>query len=225
MFFRNNFMKKKFKILFTKAQRVFQRGTVEILRSILNGRLSSKVGLINKELDQTVVKLKNKKGGYKILKKPLIYYSYSGIFLCLLLLLTFSFIAAGCKEPMALHSSQSDNSALYSYSDSDSQISQMRTSGCKSAQWDNSNISITYVDSFLHVNHSNALLNCNYDTVNVVMSIENNIITLQEKETPNNANCLCPVDINYTVGLVSPGAYQVFILFHADTIYNQWHRW
>jgi hypothetical protein len=105
-------MKKKFKILFTKAQRAFQRGPVVILRSILNGRLSSKIGLINKELDQTVVKFKNKKGGYKILKKPLIYYSYSGIFLCLLLLLMFTFIAAGCKEPTPLHSLQSDNSAF-----------------------------------------------------------------------------------------------------------------
>jgi hypothetical protein len=144
-----------------------------------------------------------------------------GTVVTLCIVLIGFFMATGCEEPTALHSSQSDNNALYPYS----QISQMQTSGCKSSQWDSSNISITYVDSFLYVNHSNALLNCNYDTVNVVMSIENNIITLQEKETPNNANCLCPVDINYTVGPVSSGAYQVFILFHADTIYNQLYQW
>jgi hypothetical protein len=89
-------MKKKFKILFTKAQRVFQRGTVEILRSILNGRLSSKVGLINKELDQTVVKYKNKKGGYKILKKPIY---YSGILSCLLVFVIFTSTSVGCVKP------------------------------------------------------------------------------------------------------------------------------
>jgi hypothetical protein len=68
------------------------------------GRFSSKVGLIKKELDQTVVKFKNKKGGYKILKTPLIF--YSGIFSCLLVLVLFSFTAVGCKEPT------SDNRAL-----------------------------------------------------------------------------------------------------------------
>jgi hypothetical protein len=60
------------------------------------GRLSSKVGLINKELDQTVVNIKNKKGGYKILKTPIY---YSGILPCPLVLVIFtSFILMGCER-------------------------------------------------------------------------------------------------------------------------------
>jgi hypothetical protein len=70
------------------------------------GRLSSKVELINKELDQTVVNIKNKKGGYKILKRPLIY--YNGMFSCLLVLVMFTFTSMGCEKPNDGISSQDD---------------------------------------------------------------------------------------------------------------------
>jgi hypothetical protein len=89
-------MKKYQKNLFKKVQRAFQRCPVAILRSVLNGSFTSKVELINKELDQTVVKFKNKKGGYKILKRPLIF--YSGMFSCLLVLLIFTFTTPSCKK-------------------------------------------------------------------------------------------------------------------------------
>jgi hypothetical protein len=71
------------------------------------GRHSSKHiinvnGCINRLLN-----FKNKKGGYKILKTPLIY--YSGMFSCLLVLLMFTFTATGCgKEPSVPIPSQSD---------------------------------------------------------------------------------------------------------------------
>jgi hypothetical protein len=109
-------MKRIFKIFFAKVQGTFQRGTVEILRSILNGSFTSKVGLIKKELDQTVVKFKNKKGEYKILKTPIY---YSGIFLCLLVLFMFTFISAGCKkeEPNVPISSQNDTLLIPSQND------------------------------------------------------------------------------------------------------------
>jgi hypothetical protein len=93
-------MKRSFQIFFAKAQGAFQRSTVAILYRILNGSFTSKVEFINKELDQTVVKFKNKKGGYKILKTPLIY--YSGMFSYLLVLLMFTFITTGCDKPNAI---------------------------------------------------------------------------------------------------------------------------
>jgi hypothetical protein len=77
------------------------------------GSFISKIELINKELDQTVVKFKNKKGGYKILKRPLIYYSYSGMFSCLLVLLIFTFMAASCEKQEELNPQETVNVTLY----------------------------------------------------------------------------------------------------------------
>jgi hypothetical protein len=58
-------------------------------------------GCINRLLN-----FKNKKGGYKILKTPIY---YSGILSCLLVLVMFTFITAGCgKEPGVPIPSQSD---------------------------------------------------------------------------------------------------------------------
>jgi hypothetical protein len=153
------------------------------------------------------------KGGFKILKYPFIY--FCGMIACLLVLLTFTFIATSCEKTNESIPSQNDNPAL--------QISEIQNSGCKSSTIDKilNNISLNYKDSCLYVNHSNALLNCAYDTVNVIMTVENNIITLQEEETPTDANCLCYVDITYKISPVPSGTYQVFVLFHADTVYNQ----
>jgi hypothetical protein len=129
-------------------------------------------------------------------------------------------MATGCEKPKT--ESTSDEQIL----NADATVSQVQSSGCKSSSWDDINvISINYVDSFLYVNHSNASLNCGYDTVNVTMSMENNIITLQEKETHVDANCLCPVDVSYRIGNVPKGSYQVFVLFHSDTIHNQCYQW
>jgi hypothetical protein len=72
-----------------------------------NERLASENKLINKELDQTVVNIKNKKGGYEILKRPLIF--YSGMFSCLLVLLMFTTTSVGCVKPNDWIPSNEDN--------------------------------------------------------------------------------------------------------------------
>jgi hypothetical protein len=137
--------------------------------------------------------------------------------LCMLLI--GFFMTASCEKPTTLNTGQNGKSAL--------QISEIQSSKCKSLAIDSnlSNVSLNYKDSFLHVTHLNALLNCAYDTVNVIMTEENNIITLQEEETPTDANCLCYVDISYAVGPIVPDTYQLFVLFHTDTVYNQQHQW
>jgi hypothetical protein len=49
---------------------------------------------------------KNKKGGYKVLKRPI---CYSGIFSCLLVLLMFTFMSVGCEKPNDWIPSNGDN--------------------------------------------------------------------------------------------------------------------
>jgi hypothetical protein len=63
-----------------------------------SGRASSTNELFTKELAQIVGKfnLKFKRGGLKILKKPIY---YSGVLSCLLVLLAFTFMAVGCEKP------------------------------------------------------------------------------------------------------------------------------
>jgi hypothetical protein len=63
-------------------------------------------GCINRLLN-----FKNKKGGYKILKRPLIF--YSGMFSCLLVLLMFTFMSAGCEKPdVVIPSNEEDNNTI-----------------------------------------------------------------------------------------------------------------
>jgi hypothetical protein len=102
-------MKKKNKTLFTKVQRAFQREPVAILRSVLNGSFTSKIGLIKKELDQTVVKFKNKKGEYKILKTPVY---YSSMFSCLLVLVMFTFTSVGCEKVRTLINGENNQTKI-----------------------------------------------------------------------------------------------------------------
>ncbi|MDR1181503.1 MAG: hypothetical protein LBL13_05965, partial [Bacteroidales bacterium] len=66
-----------------------------------NGRRHSSMCVINVNgCINRLLNFKNKKGGYKILKRPLIY--YSGMFSCLLVLAMLTFITAGCDKPNAV---------------------------------------------------------------------------------------------------------------------------
>jgi hypothetical protein len=142
----------------------------------------------------------------KILKYP---------FIALIGLLFITFAVISC-EKLTTKSNPHNNELNL-------QVSNMWNSGCKNYQEDSlKNVLITYRDSSLYINHT-ALLNCGYDTVNVTMSVHDNVITLSEEESPTNANCVCKVDIAYSVGPVPAGTYQIIVLFHGITIYNESH--
>ena len=80
---------------------------------------------------------------------------------------------------------------------------------------DESTVEVTYNGKYLHITHKDILLNCVTAGVDVIISVDGNIIELNiiEKIPTGGlmAACLCPVDISYSVGEFEEGTYLLII--------------
>ena len=95
-------------------------------------------------------------------------------------------------------------------------------SPCKEKIATADSVFITYKDKLLYIKHKDIYLNCGFEKIDVTTSINGNTILVNIEERPTNANCLCPVDVSYSIGELERGKYILTIKHHnSKQIYSQ----
>lgn len=69
----------------------------------------------------------------------------------------------------------------------------------------------------LYIRHENALYNCEPDRIELEATIEGRTITLTEEEVNPKGNCICPYDLECTIGSLSNGKYTLVVYRNGDT--------
>ena len=95
-------------------------------------------------------------------------------------------------------------------------------SGCHSGQRDGYDpiVSTNYENGILSLTIENFRVNCAMDSIFSELTIDNQTIDLNLKENSYAANCICPVDVNYSIDNIKAGTYEL-IVRHADIIKYQ----
>jgi len=95
-------------------------------------------------------------------------------------------------------------------------------SGCHSGQRDGYEpiVSINYGNGILLLTIENFRVNCAMDSIFSELTVDNQTIDLNLKENSYAANCICPVDVNYSINNIKEGTYEL-IVRHADIIEYQ----
>ena len=85
-----------------------------------------------------------------------------------------------------------------------------------------SSVQVICRDNYLYITHSDLVLNCCYEEVSVVVSVNGNTIELDiiEKE-PYGCRCTCPFDVSYSVGKFENGRYSLIIRLRGQQIHSQ----
>jgi hypothetical protein len=141
---------------------------------------------------------------------------YIKIFLVTVLILFF--INFSCSEESLDNQSPYDKTQLIGYSASDSCLSRFRQYG------DSAEVEI-FVDSFdINITHKNAMLNCCLDSITVQFLQAGDTLKLYENEIilGYSCDCICPYEVNSTLGVAKPGAYLVEIYTYRRLVYQEW---
>lgn len=96
-------------------------------------------------------------------------------------------------------------------------------SGCHSNQRDgyyDPIVSTNYENGILSLTIENFRVNCAMDSIFSELTVDNQTIDLNLKENSYAANCVCPVDVNYSIDNIKAGTYEL-IVRHADIIKYQ----
>ncbi len=95
-------------------------------------------------------------------------------------------------------------------------------SGCHSGQRDGYDpiVSTNYENGILSLTIENFRVNCAMDSIFSELTVDNQTIDLNLKENSYAANCVCPVDVNYSIDNIKAGTYEL-IIRHADIIKYQ----
>jgi len=95
-------------------------------------------------------------------------------------------------------------------------------SGCHSGLRDGYDpiVSTNYENGILSLTIENFRVNCAMDSILSELAIDNQTIDLNLKENSYAANCICPVDVNYSIDNIRTGTYEL-IVRHADIIKYQ----
>ena len=95
-------------------------------------------------------------------------------------------------------------------------------SGCHSGQRDGYDpiVSTNYENGILSLTIENFRVNCAMDSIFSELTVDNQTIDLNLKENSYAANCVCPVDVNYSIDNIRAGTYEL-IIRHADIIKYQ----
>ncbi|MDR2868602.1 MAG: hypothetical protein LBV46_03570 [Bacteroidales bacterium] len=127
-----------------------------------------------------------------------------------LLLIVSTFIGAACKKTQ----NANFKDTLY-----------LRCNASSEKTIGDAEIHLSFTEDSLFVSHTNALVNCAFQYINITTSIHDNMIEIEENPVPiDGANCLCPVDIFYGVGPIESGYYLISIKLGSQEIYNQHHQ-
>jgi|GEM_PF-2580589 len=93
---------------------------------------------------------------------------------------------------------------------------------CKSKKDGDSLVSsVSYEYDTLFFSHENLHVNCAFDSISVEPEINGGTInvTITEYGEPE-ANCICPIDVNYTIDNIKEGHYNIVVTMANDTIYQ-----
>ena len=94
--------------------------------------------------------------------------------------------------------------------------------GCHSGQRDGYEpiVSTNYENGILSLTIENFRVCCAMDSIFSELTVDNQTIDLNLKENSYAANCVCPVDVNYSIDNIKAGTYEL-IVRHADIIKYQ----
>ncbi len=67
----------------------------------------------------------------------------------------------------------------------------------------------TLNDNTIQINHKNAVFNCCPGKLSAEGIIKNDTIIINERETEHSCNCICPYDLDYTIGKLEYGIYTI----------------
>lgn len=99
-------------------------------------------------------------------------------------------------------------------------ISDLSVTGCKSkgatrtqdfASDIEESVSWEIDHSYLWINHTNIMFNCEPGEIKTDIKIDGNEIWINEYCTGMEANCFCPYDMSYKVGPLDKGTYQLVL--------------
>ncbi len=96
-------------------------------------------------------------------------------------------------------------------------------SGCHSGQRDGYDpiVSTNYENGILSLTIENFRVNCAMDSIFSELTIDNQTIDLNLNENSYAANCVCPVDVNYSIDNIKPGNYELIIRQSSLVIYQE----
>ena len=80
---------------------------------------------------------------------------------------------------------------------------------------------ILYKGAHLHFTHHEIGLNCAHTQVDVALSIVSDTIEVNIVETPWGMNCICYVDVSYSIGKIERGMYELIIRYRNNIRYSQ----
>lgn len=119
-----------------------------------------------------------------------------------------------------------EETQLIGYSSSDSCVTRLRQYGNDSAE-----VEIEVDGCDINITHKNAILNCCLDSIEVELVTEGDTLNLHEKEafidSTHVCRCMCPYEVNSTIGVAEPGNYLLEIYtegwYRGDTlVYQKW---
>ena len=130
------------------------------------------------------------------------------------------FIYMSCNEETHSETSPYEETQLIGYSSSDTCLTHLRQYN----EDDTAEVDIV-VDSFdIIITHNNAFLNCCLDSVSVQFMQAGDTLRLYENEIilGSPCDCLCPYEVNFTIGISEPGTYLVEIFTYSWIVYQEW---
>ena len=96
--------------------------------------------------------------------------------------------------------------------------------GCHSGQRDGYEpvVSTNYENRILMLNVEGFRVNCAMDSVFSELEVDNQTINLSICETnPYDANCTCPIDVDYSVDKIEVGTYELIIKHYDYIVYQE----
>ncbi|MBR5982799.1 MAG: hypothetical protein IK025_03625 [Bacteroidales bacterium] len=83
-------------------------------------------------------------------------------------------------------------------------------------------ISISYENNTLLLTIENLRVNCADDNViSADWEFDNQTIKVNLHESSYSANCICPIDVNYSIDNINTGIYELIITKNSLTIYQE----
>ena len=76
-------------------------------------------------------------------------------------------------------------------------------------------------DGYLDIKHVNAVFNCCPDTIKADVSMEDNIITINESETNPICDCICDYDLEYRLGPLTSGKEYILIFSRGAYVFSK----
>lgn len=81
------------------------------------------------------------------------------------------------------------------------------------------NIHIDFFEGYLQINHEGLFVPCDFDTIYIKPTFDNNTLSIIEEGNNGYVNCICPIDLKYNLNGVDTNIIKLIIV-NEDTVYN-----